>query len=359
VTTPVLICDDSSMARKQMFRSLPEDWDIDVSYASNGKEGVEAIQSGKGEITFLDLNMPEMDGYEVLKRIQSQDLPAMVVVVSGDIQPEAYSRVMKLGAMDFVKKPVSPKKLQHLLCKFGVIDAEQEPAQKEEKIKEPLPAKAAEPPPKAKPIIPAVVNTTSDPEMVELLDCYREIANVAMGQAADLLARLLDVFICMPIPNVNFIEVSEFNMALNAIEGEQEISAVCQGFIGSGISGEAIVIFEDSSFADMARLMRFKGEIGQAEELELLMDTANVLIGATLKGLAEQLNLVFSQSHPVVLGRHCSIDELVQRNMRKWKKMLAIEIHYPIENYSIDCELLILTVEEDIPKINERIAYLM
>ena len=330
MTTPVLICDDSGMARKQMFRSLPTDWDIDVTYASNGMEGIHAIENGLGAITFLDLNMPQMDGYQVLEQIRKLDLSAMVVVVSGDIQPEAYARVMKLGAMDFIKKPVSPEKLEDILHRFGVITT---PASSAKKI-------------------------IASKNPVDYLDCYRELTNVAMGQAADLLARLLNAFVKLSIPNVNFIEISEFAMAMQAIKKDKEVSAVSQGFISSGISGEAIVMFEDSSFQDMARLMRFTGEIGRAEELELLLDTANVLIGATLRGIAEPMHVTFSQSHPTVLGRHCKLDELVQKNMRKWKRMLAIEVNYKIENYHINCDLLLLFSEEDIPKINSRIAYL-
>jgi len=330
VTTPVLICDDSSMARKQMFRSLPADWDIDVTYASNGIEGGHAIEKGLGAITFLDLNMPQMDGYQVLEKIRQMDLSAMVVVVSGDIQPEAYARVMKLGAMDFIKKPVSPDKLVDILSRFGVIST---PDFSAEKI-------------------------TEKKNSVDYLDCYREITNVAMGQAADLLARLLNAFVQLSIPNVNFIEISEFAMAMQAIKREADVSAVCQGFISSGISGEAIVMFEDSSFQDMARLMRYTGEIGRAEELELLLDTANVLIGATLRGIAEPMNITFSQSHPMVLGRHCKLDQLIQKNMCKWKRMLAIEVNYRIENYHINCDLLLLFSEEDMPKINSHIAYL-
>lgn len=322
MSTSVLICDDSTMARKQMLRSLPEEWDINVTFAENGQQGLDAIKSGQGAITFLDLNMPEMDGYQVLKEIRSQDLPALVVVVSGDIQPEAYNRVMKLGAMDFIKKPVNPDKLQHLLNKFGVVTADKKLVKLADSRDESVKSDAS---------VTAQTGIAAKLDTIDILDCYREVANIAMGQAADLLARLLNVFIKMPIPNVNFIEAGEFKMALNAIESGQEISAVCQGFIGAGFSGEAMVIFEDTSFQDIARLMKFKGEIGQAEELELLMDTANVLIGATLNGIAEQLNMVFSQSHPVVLGRHCSIDELVHKNMCKWQKMLAIEIHYPLQ----------------------------
>ncbi len=330
MTTPVLICDDSSMARKQLFRSLPTNWDIDVTFASNGVEGMQAIQQGRGAVTFLDLNMPDMDGYQVLEQIRKKDLSAMVVVVSGDIQPEAYTRVMKLGAMDFIKKPINPEKLADILHRFGVITTP----------------------------VSAVEKVMADNRPIDYLDCYREIANIAMGQAADLLARLLNGFVQLSIPNVNFIEVGEFAMAMQAIKKENEVSAVCQGFIGSGISGEAILMFEDTSFEDMARLMKFTGEIGRAEELELLLDTSNILIGATLRGIAEPMNITFSQGHPVVLGRHCKLDELVQKNTRKWKRMLAIEVNYHIENYNINCDLLLLFSEEDMPKINQRIAYL-
>jgi len=49
---PLLICDDSNMARKQVTRSLPDGWDVDITYATNGVEGVQAIKDGKGEWCF-------------------------------------------------------------------------------------------------------------------------------------------------------------------------------------------------------------------------------------------------------------------------------------------------------------------
>jgi two-component system chemotaxis response regulator CheY len=118
---PVLICDDSSFARKQMKRALPDDWDIELTFAKNGLEGVEAIRQGKGEVVFLDLTMPELDGYGVLEIIRKEDLPAMVIVVSGDIQPDAQERVKKLGAMAFVKKPIDKVKTTEILTEFGIL----------------------------------------------------------------------------------------------------------------------------------------------------------------------------------------------------------------------------------------------
>jgi two-component system chemotaxis response regulator CheY len=121
MTIPLLICDDSNMARKQVQRSLPADWDVNVSLASNGAEAIEAIRAGKAEMMFLDLTMPVMDGYQVLQAIKDEGLDSMVIVISADIQPEAQERVLKLGAMDFIRKPVSPEKLLETLHKFGLL----------------------------------------------------------------------------------------------------------------------------------------------------------------------------------------------------------------------------------------------
>jgi len=116
---PLLICDDSNMARKQVARSLPADWDVDITFATNGVECLQAIREGKGEVTFLDLTMPEMDGYGVLEHVFKEGLNAMVVVISGDIQPEAHERVKNLGAIGFIKKPINKEKLIEVLNVYG------------------------------------------------------------------------------------------------------------------------------------------------------------------------------------------------------------------------------------------------
>jgi two-component system, chemotaxis family, chemotaxis protein CheY len=121
MATPLLICDDSNMARKQVMRSLPPHWEVDITYAGNGLEALAAIRAGKGEMVFLDLTMPEMDGYGVLETIRRDDLKAVVIVISGDIQPEAQARVKALGALDFIKKPINPEKLAETLNKFGLL----------------------------------------------------------------------------------------------------------------------------------------------------------------------------------------------------------------------------------------------
>lgn len=122
MTIPLLICDDSNMARKQVARSLPDGWDVEITYATNGVEGIEAVREGRGEMLFLDLTMPEMDGYEVLEAIRAEGMKSVVIVISGDIQPEARERVLKLGALEFIKKPINKEKLTSVLEMFGLLD---------------------------------------------------------------------------------------------------------------------------------------------------------------------------------------------------------------------------------------------
>ena len=335
MTTAVLICDDSNLARKQLARILPQEWQEQLFFAGHGGEALEILQKHPIAWLFLDLNMPIMDGYQVLAEIKQRNLSLNIIVVSGDVQPEAVERVRQLGAMDFIRKPIDAAKLQQLM-QLHAITLTSGP--RSEPTVKPLP----------------VVELSAD-----MRDILQELTNVAMGQAGDLLARLLNVFVKLPIPNVNLIEVSELHMALASVEHESTTSAVCQGFIGGGVSGEALLILTDSSFKDIARLMNYQSELNVKTELELLMDVANILIGAVLKGLAEQLDMSFSQGHPVVLGQHAPVSEMIKANAKRWRKTLAIELSYGIENYEIRCDLMLLFTEDSLKTLNYKVAFLL
>ncbi len=327
MATPILICDDSSFARKQIARTLPGSLSESVSFATNGEEALKIIRSGKADLMFLDLNMPILDGYEVLQQIRKGDLQTMVIVVSGDIQPEAYKRVMSLGALEFIKKPVSKEQVAEVLSRFG-IEVDSSSVQK--KIE---------------------VSTDS-------WDCYRELANVAMGQAADLLARLLGVFIKMPVPKVKLIRSEDLKSTFELIDKQDKMSAVCQGFIGSGIAGEAILIFNQSSFTDIADLMSYEGKLNEVVELELLMDIGSVMIGAFLKGIANQLEVNFSQGSPVVVSKHCKMSNTLAQEKPNWKQSLAIEMRCSIEKRNIKCNILLLFTEDSLKPLNNIMSIL-
>ncbi|XXE92137.1 response regulator [Pseudomonas sp. D1-2] len=327
---PLVVCDDSTMARKQVLRALPQDWPVSVTEAVNGRQAMDAIRQGLGHVVLLDLTMPEMDGYQVLSALRAEGLQAQVIVISGDIQDEAVRRVLELGALAFLKKPFDENELRQTLNRVGLLS---QPGQ-------------------APPQNRATPNTA-----ISFQDAFRETVNVAIGQAAALIAKVLGVFVQLPVPNVNVLEVGELHMALNDVGGSQQLTAICQGFIGSGIAGEALLIFHDSEIADIAQLMQ--RESADYSDLEMLVDLSSILIGACLSSIAEQIDVVFSQGHPQVLGQHAAIEELIRANRVHWKKTLAVEISYGLEGQDIRFDLLLLFTEDSIERLTHKLAYLM
>lgn len=327
---PVLVCDDSNMARKQVLRALPVDWPVSVTEAGNGREAMEAIRRGLGQVVLLDLTMPEMDGYQVLSALRAEGLKAQVIVISGDIQEEAVRRVHELGALAFLKKPFDENQLRQTLSQLGLLTQ------------------------------PGQASLGSRPaanSVISFHDAFRETVNVAIGRAAALIAQVLGVFVQLPVPNVNILEVGELHMALTDASNSKQLTAICQGFIGSGIAGEALLMFHDSEIADIAQLMQRQST--DYSDLEMLLDLSSVLIGACLSSIAEQIDVVFSQGHPQILGQHAAIDELIRVNSKRWKKTLAVEISYSLEGHDIRFDLLLLFTEDSIERLTHKLAYLM
>jgi two-component system chemotaxis response regulator CheY len=101
----ILIVDDSPIARKIMKTCLPKDREYELFEATNGKEGIDKYLSVQPDLTFMDLTMPELDGYKATEEIKKLDKNAMIVAATADIQPKSLERIMALGAFTVLKKP--------------------------------------------------------------------------------------------------------------------------------------------------------------------------------------------------------------------------------------------------------------
>ncbi|MCG7548964.1 MULTISPECIES: response regulator [Pseudoalteromonas] len=116
----VLVCDDSTVARKQVVRCLNTHLDVEVCQAKNGQEAVEILQNSQIDLLCLDLTMPILDGIGVLEAIKALKIETFVVVISADIQDKMKTRVAQLGALKFLEKPVKSEQLMSLLNEYGI-----------------------------------------------------------------------------------------------------------------------------------------------------------------------------------------------------------------------------------------------
>jgi len=120
----VLICDDSTLARKMAKRSLPDGFAQNTYEVSNGMDALEVLAHHNIDLLLLDLTMPVLDGIGVLEEIKKRNLKTFVIVISGDIQPLMQEKVMSLGALGFIQKPVKQEVLFDVLHRFGFVAPE-------------------------------------------------------------------------------------------------------------------------------------------------------------------------------------------------------------------------------------------
>ena len=121
MSTRVLICDDSNLARKQVLRSLPENLSTDVQLAKDGQEALDILRNQHIDILLLDLTMPIIDGLGVLQALKDEEINLPVFVISADVQPEMQNRVLALGAKAFLRKPMQLDTLNEHLKSHGFL----------------------------------------------------------------------------------------------------------------------------------------------------------------------------------------------------------------------------------------------
>jgi two-component system response regulator HydG len=108
----VLVVDDDEVVRLSYQRSLQAaNCNVEVEAAWNGEDALEALECKRFDVVLLDLRMSGMDGMSVLKAIK-QDWPASgVIVITGYPTVESAKEAMRLGAYDYLAKPVSPAEI--------------------------------------------------------------------------------------------------------------------------------------------------------------------------------------------------------------------------------------------------------
>ncbi len=102
----VLIVDDEESV-VQSIAGVLEDEGFEVAQAKGGEEAIKAFQEEEPDVTLLDIWMPGMDGIEVLKRIKGMAPDCQVIMISGHATISTAMTSVKLGAFDFLEKPLS------------------------------------------------------------------------------------------------------------------------------------------------------------------------------------------------------------------------------------------------------------
>jgi two-component system nitrogen regulation response regulator NtrX len=122
----VLIVDDEASIRQSLTGALGDEG-YRVKVASSGKEALDTLRADRPDVVMLDIWMPDMDGLETLKRIKAEWPEQIVIMMSGHGTIDTAVRATKLGAFDFIEKPLSLERLLVMLQNVsGVQDLARE-----------------------------------------------------------------------------------------------------------------------------------------------------------------------------------------------------------------------------------------
>ncbi|MGR2701335.1 response regulator [Vibrio campbellii] len=315
----ILICDDSAVARKLITRSIVQDTSLHLLEAQDGHEALKILAEQNIDVLFLDLTMPVMDGFEVLESLPVSQYPTKVVIISGDVQHEAKQRCLELGAMDFIAKPLAEEEIIPLYEKLGLHYA-------------------------------FSANTNAEPlpvAEVSPLSKFREVANIALGKGAAIMADHLREFIQLPVPHVGPLSYGELHMTLVDVIGRDGSVAVAQRFVGGGIHGEALVCLRGKDINQIGERLGYLLEF--TPHNEIILNVSNLLVSSFLTSLGNQLDKQFSLRQPGIIETITPYCEEKEES----GELFTIEYTYMAESLDFECEVLFLIDKSSVDIIYE------
>ncbi|PKL51907.1 MAG: transcriptional regulator [Nitrospira bacterium HGW-Nitrospira-1] len=207
----VLIVDDDKLTRETLSRALSEEYAVYT--ASNGQEALDIIGKGdKIDVVLSDLEMPGLKGLDILERVNALNNSPVVILITGQATIESAVQAMKLGAYDYITKPVNLDRISLLIEK-----SLENKRLKEENIL--LRARIRE-------NYPLVNMIGSSPEMGKIMEIIRHVSSTAAtaliegesGTGKELIANIIHYN--SPRSDKPFIKVSCAAFAEGVLESE-------------------------------------------------------------------------------------------------------------------------------------------
>ena len=109
--TRILIVDDHPMVLSGCRSLFASDWSVKIDEASDAKSGHRAFLTRKPDITVIDINLPDVSGFELMRRIRKEDPDAKIIMFSMNDDPAFVVRAVEMGAQGYVSKGEDPRTL--------------------------------------------------------------------------------------------------------------------------------------------------------------------------------------------------------------------------------------------------------
>lgn len=113
----ILLCEDNEMNQRLVDKIIRKQWNADLDIAPNGKEGFELFKQNEYSIILMDMQMPEMDGFETTRRIRkyrdAKKAQVPIMAMTADALVEERKKCFEAGMNDYLSKPFKQGELLH------------------------------------------------------------------------------------------------------------------------------------------------------------------------------------------------------------------------------------------------------
>lgn len=118
---------EDNKANQLVIRQILSRWKIKVTLLDNGREAVEFLEKETPDLMFMDLQMPEMNGFDAIEAIRSKNSKVLsknlpVLALTADVFPETRDRIFTSGMNDYLLKPLNIEELKDKLIQYAVLN---------------------------------------------------------------------------------------------------------------------------------------------------------------------------------------------------------------------------------------------
>jgi chemotaxis protein CheC len=190
----------------------------------------------------------------------------------------------------------------------------------------------------------------------EKRDALQEIVNIGMGTAGAALAKVLGTFVELAVPRIDLYDRRRAaTLFASGPWAEAEVEAIRQPFFG-GIMGESLMLFDGAAPVDLADLGGHAAPPSREEQQELLLDLANVVIGACVNGIAEPLDEVVSFAPPARLGGRADAGAFLVESSAQWREALIISVDFRLEQRRFRSGVMVFLSEASLARLDVAVS---
>ena len=184
----------------------------------------------------------------------------------------------------------------------------------------------------------------------EQRDALQELLNISMGQAANSLAQLIETKIDISIPKITSVTPTQLYTLLFET---QNAFYTRQSFLGD-VHGEVMSVLSQSGLNEVASLMEYDAPLSKEDIQEIILELSNILAGACLAGLSEQLELSTNLNMPTLFSpQKANFDEL------QWQHSLVMEVQFAIAISSFSLRVVFCLDDESLTRMKATLDELL